>query len=32
LNDATPSYFTDGKQYFEKGYKYRVKVLGSIGI
>lgn len=30
--DATPSYFTSDKNYFEKGYKYRVKVSKDIGI
>lgn len=30
--DATPSYFTSGKNYFEKGYKYRVKVSKDVGI
>lgn len=32
LDDATPSYFTSGKDYFEKGYKYRVKISKDIGI
>lgn len=32
LNDATPSYFTDNKNYFEKSYKYRIKVSKDIGI
>lgn len=32
LNDATPSYFVEGKDYFEKGYKYRIKVSGDVGI
>ena len=32
LNDATPSYYTDGKQYFEKGYKYRITVSKDVGI
>lgn len=32
LNDATPSYFIEGKNYFEKGYKYRIKISKDIGI
>lgn len=32
LEDATPSYFTPGKDYFEKGYKYRIKISKDIGI
>jgi hypothetical protein len=32
LDDATPSYFTEGKNYFEKGYKYRIKISKDIGI
>ena len=31
-NDATPSYFTDDKIYFESGYKYRIIVSSEIGI
>ena len=31
-NDATPVYNTDGKTYFEKGYKYRIIVSKEIGI
>lgn len=31
-NDATPVYFTDDKEYFEKGYKYRVIVSAEVGI
>lgn len=30
--DATPTYFTDGADYFEKGYKYRIIVSKDIGI
>jgi hypothetical protein len=30
--DATPSFFTDSKDYFEKGYKYRITVSKDIGI
>ncbi len=30
--DATPSFFTDGKNYFEQNYKYRVKISKDIGI
>jgi hypothetical protein len=30
--DATPSYYTDGKEYYESGYKYRVIVSKEIGI
>ena len=30
--DATPSFFTDGKDYFEQNYKYRVKISKDIGI
>jgi hypothetical protein len=32
LEDATPSYFTPGKNYFEKGYKYRIKISKDVGI
>jgi len=32
LNDATPSYFIEDKDYFEQGYKYRIKVSKDIGI
>lgn len=32
LNDATPSYYTSGKDYFEQGYKYRIKISKDIGI
>lgn len=32
LQDATPSYFTPGKEYFEQGYKYRIKISKDIGI
>lgn len=31
-NDATPSYYTADKTYFESGYKYRVIVSSEIGI
>lgn len=31
-NDATPVYNTDGKTYFEKGYKYRIIVSKEVGI
>jgi len=30
--DATPSYYVDGKKYFEKGYKYKIKISKAIGI
>ncbi len=30
--DATPSYFTSNKDYFEQGYKYRIKISKDIGI
>jgi hypothetical protein len=30
--DATPSYFADGTNYFEKGYKYRIVVSKDIGV
>ena len=30
--DATPSFFTNGKDYFEQNYKYRVKISKDIGI
>lgn len=30
--DATPVYFTDDKEYFETGYKYRVIVSAEVGI
>lgn len=32
LNDATPSYYTENKDYFESGYKYRIIVSKNIGI
>lgn len=32
LNDATPSYFVEDKEYFEKGYKYRIKVSKDVGV
>lgn len=32
LIDATPSYFTDNKEYFEKGYKYKITVSKDVGI
>lgn len=32
LDEATPSYFVDGKNYFEKGYKYRIQISKDIGI
>jgi hypothetical protein len=32
LNDATPSYYTENKDYFEKGYKYRITVSKDVGI
>lgn len=32
LNDATPSYYTEGKNYFGKGYKYKITVSKDIGI
>lgn len=31
-SDATPVYFSDNKEYFEKGYKYRVIVSSEVGI
>lgn len=30
--DATPSFFTAGKEYFETGYKYRIIVSKEIGV
>jgi hypothetical protein len=30
--DATPSYYVDDKDYFEKGYKYRIIVSKNVGI
>ena len=30
--DATPSYFTDNSDYFEKGYKYRVIISKDVGV
>ena len=32
LYDATPSYYTSEKEYFEKGYKYRINISKDIGI
>lgn len=31
-NDATPVYYTEDKEYFETGYKYRVIVSAEVGI
>jgi len=31
-NDATPSYYTEDKIYFESGYKYRIIVSAEVGI
>lgn len=30
--DATPVYYTEGKTYFEQGYKYRIIVSSEVGI
>lgn len=30
--DATPSYYTEGAEYFESGYKYRIIVSKEVGI
>lgn len=30
--DATPSYYTDGLEYYEEGYKYRILISKDIGI
>ena len=30
--DATPSFFVSGKEYFESGYKYRIIVSKEIGV
>ena len=32
LNDATPSYYIDGKNYFESGYKYKIIISKDVGI
>ena len=32
LNDATPVYYTDGSDYFESNYKYRIVISENIGI
>lgn len=32
LSDATPAYYTDDKDYFESGYKYRIIVSKDVGI
>lgn len=32
LNDATPSYYDEDKDYFETGYKYRIIVSKDVGI
>jgi len=32
LNDATPSYNSDNKEYFESNYKYRIIVSENVGI
>ena len=31
-NDSTPVYYTAGKTYFEKGYKYRIIVSEDVGV
>ena len=30
--DSTPSFYIDGKNYFESGYKYRIIVSKEVGI
>jgi hypothetical protein len=32
LNDATPAYYTEDKEYFESGYKYRIIVSKDVGV
>lgn len=32
LSDATPAYYTEDKEYFESGYKYRIIVSKDVGI
>jgi hypothetical protein len=32
LDDATPAYYTENKEYFESGYKYRIIVSKDVGI
>jgi len=32
IDDATPSYFTSEKEYFEKGYKYRIIISKDVGV
>jgi hypothetical protein len=32
LTDATPAYYTEDKEYFESGYKYRIIVSKDVGI
>jgi hypothetical protein len=32
INDATPSYYADDKEYFETGYKYRIIISKNVGI
>jgi len=32
LSDATPAYYTEDKEYFESGYKYRIVVSKDIGV
>jgi hypothetical protein len=32
LADATPAYYTEDKEYFESGYKYRIVVSKDVGV
>lgn len=32
LTDATPAYYTENKEYFESGYKYRIIVSKDVGV
>ena len=32
LNDATPAYYVENKNYFESGYKYRIIVSKNVGV
>lgn len=32
LGDATPSYYTDNKDYYESGYKYKIIISKDVGI
>lgn len=32
IGDATPSYYADGKTYYDSGYKYRIIISSQVGV